>query len=384
MSERDATFQHLDPVGGYSSRPVTLVLCVGLVVVAVGVTALNWSSVTNVMAAVLAVVLTALASSGLAYWSNPLRAPFGRGAAAVVLILAGLIMALSATATWGGPATQFEQWAPSVCGLFIAGLSPYRPARDLAGATILAGILAGFLAVLHPESIHIPFLVSAIEAAIPVLALGFGATAYTSALIKSAGRWYARSIPADRLSSAALREGVARDVHQDRVSILNHTVVPYFTDLLQRDAITADDRTRASEIATSIRSVMVADVDRSWLDAVIDNIENDGRTSVPGSEVVQDPYHLAAEMTTEQRIVVRAVIVALFDHPGFDPDGFAVLITSSGANAVVSLTAKLDHDDSIPRSGLGAYFAVLRIAFGDLSLSFQRPTLTLKFSYEHR
>jgi hypothetical protein len=50
----------------------------------------------------------------------------------------------------------------------------------------------------------------------------------------------------------------------------------------------------------------------------------------------------------------------------------------------VTLTAKLDLDESIPRSGLAAYLAVLRIAFGDLHLSFQRPTLILRFSYEHK
>ncbi len=38
----------------------------------------------------------------------------------------------------------------------------------------------------------------------------------------------------------------------------------------------------------------------------------------------------------------------------------------------------------LPRSGLAAYLAVLRIAFGDLHLSFQRPTLILRFSYEHK
>jgi hypothetical protein len=52
--------------------------------------------------------------------------------------------------------------------------------------------------------------------------------------------------------------------------------------------------------------------------------------------------------------------------------------------ASVTLTAKLDDDESVSRSDLGPYLAVLRIAFGDLQVTFQRPTLTLKFSYEHK
>ena len=50
----------------------------------------------------------------------------------------------------------------------------------------------------------------------------------------------------------------------------------------------------------------------------------------------------------------------------------------------MTLTAKLDDDESVMRSGLAPYFAVLRIAFGDLQVSFQPPTLTLKFSYDHK
>jgi hypothetical protein len=99
---------------------------------------------------------------------------------------------------------------------------------------------------------------------------------------------------------------------------------------------------------------------------------------------VLDHDRLAAQMTTEQRIVMRAVVVALFDHPGFDPDGFAILIARDGGAASVALTAKLDDDESVMRSGLAPYLAVLRIAFGDLQVGFQPPTLTLKFSYDHK
>jgi hypothetical protein len=176
-----------------------------------------------------------------------------------------------------------------------------------------------------------------------------------------------------------------RSVHDDRVTILGNTVVPFLTELLERDDVSADDRARARSIAFTIRTAMVADVNRSWLDSIMDHLAEDrGDATVPGSEVVQDPQRAAGGMTTEQRIVTRAVILALFDHPGFDSDGFAILITVDDSTAVVTVTAKLDDDGSVARSGLGPYFAVLRIAFRDLQVSFQRPTLTLRFSYEHK
>jgi hypothetical protein len=253
--------------------------------------------------------------------------------------------------------------------------------------TILGGILAGFVAVLHPAvgDFPLPPLVRVLDAALPVVALGAGATEYSSVVVRSLGQWYARTVSSERAVSAAMKDRVVRSVQDDRVSILNHTVVPFFTEVLESDSVTESERSRARSIALTIRSAMVADVDRSWLDSILDRLaEERGDAAVPGSEVVQDPFRAASGMTTEQRIVVRAVVIALFDHPGFDSDGFAILIVPEGPRAVVTLTAKLDDDESVTRSGLAPFLAVLRIAFGDLSVSFQRPTLTLRFSYGNK
>jgi hypothetical protein len=381
------SYQQLDPVGSYGSRPITVVLSMGIIGVAAGATAMSWSAVSDPVAAVLAVVATAIAALGITYWSSPLRAPFRWTGFVVVMFFAAVSLVLSAIATWNRSTSVVEQWAPITIGLILVQLSSYRPAQELTVATVLGGLLAAFVAVIHPSSSHfaVPPLVGVLGAAVPLVALGAGATAYSSVVVRSLGRWYSRSSATDRTASTAMRNSVVQAVQNDRVGILNETVVPFFSGLLSRGAITSDDREAARAIATSIRSVMVADVDRSWLDSVVDQIAMDlGDVSAPGSEVVQDPSRLASGMTTEQRIVVRAVLIALFDHPGFDPDGFAMVIAREDGWAIGTLSAKLDSDESIARSGLAAYFAVLRIAFGDLNLSFQRPTLTLRFSYEHK
>lgn len=387
MADRGMSYQQLDPVGSYGSRPITLVLSLGIIAVAAGATAFSWSSVSNPVASVLALVATAVAALGITFWSSPLRAPFRWSGFVVVMLFSALSLVLSAVATWNGTTSVVEQWAPITVGLILVQLSSYRSARDLTTATVLGGLLAAFVAIIHPvaASSAEPPLVSVLGAALPLVALGAGATAYSSVMVRSLGRWYSRSPATDSSASPAMKDGVVRSVHNDRVGILNDSVVPFFAALLARGEITSPDREKAREIANSIRSVMVADVDRSWLDVVVDEIALErGDVETPGSEDVQDDDRLAAAMTTEQRIVVRAVVIALFNHPGFDPDGFAILITGDDDSAVVTLTAKLDLDDSIPRSGLAAYFAVLRIAFRDLNVSFQRPTLTLKFSYEHK
>jgi hypothetical protein len=83
-------------------------------------------------------------------------------------------------------------------------------------------------------------------------------------------------------------------------------------------------------------------------------------------------------------VVAVSFIVAMFDHPGFDPDGFAILLTRRGSSCLFTLSAKLDNDESMLRSELAGYFAVMRIVFNDLQLIFQSPNLTLRFSYEHK
>jgi hypothetical protein len=387
MSQQELSYQQLDPVGSYGSRAITLVMSIGIVAVAAGAVAWSWPTVVDPIAAFLAVAATAVAALGIAFWSSPLRAPFRRSGFIVVTSAAGCSLVLCALATWNDSSDLVEHWAPITVGIILVQLSSYRPARELIGATILGGILAGFVAVLHPSSAGsvLPPLVRVLDAALPLVALGSGATAYSAILVRTLGQWYSKSGSNDREASSAMTARVVRSVHDDRVSILEESVVPFLTELVERNSLTEADRARARSIAFTIRSAMVADVDRSWLDSLMDHLAEDlSDPTVPGSEVVQDPHRAASGMTTEQRVVIRAAILALFDHPGFDPDGFAILITSEGSTASVTVTAKLDDDDSVSRSGLAPYLAVLRMSFRDLHVMFQRPTLTLKFSYEQK
>jgi hypothetical protein len=387
MTNSGLSYQQLDPAGSYGSRPITLVMSLGIVILAAGATALSWPTVSSPVAAFLAILTTAVASLGLTYWSSPLRAPFRRAGFLVVTTAAALSLVFCSLSTWSASTSLVDRWASISVGLILVQLSSYRPARELIAATILVAIIAGIMTAFHPvgDGYELPPLVRVLDVALPLVALGVGATAYSSVLVRSLGEWFARPGNTERAVSATMKDRVVRSVHDDRVSILNDSVVPFLTEVLEFDDVTLDSRLRARSIAFTIRTAMVADVNRSWLDSIMDHLAEDrGDQGVPGSEVVQDPHRAAGGMTAEQRIVIRAVILALFDHPGFDSDGFAILITLDDSTAVVSVTAKLDDDDSVARSGLGPYFAVLRIAFRDLHVTFQRPTLTLKFSYEHK
>jgi hypothetical protein len=385
MAEREQSYQQLDPVGGYSTRPVTVLMSLGIFVYAVIVTLRGWNVVTEPALAVASLVACAASVLGTVYWSSPLRAPFSRLGFITTVSLGSLAMVLSAVSTWGGKSTL--GWGPIVIGLILLQLGPYRPSRDLLGATLLISIVGGFFAILRPgiNNLDKPQLVTIVESVLPLIALGLASRAYATALGKTLDAGAPGLAIAENAATAELRADITRSVQHDRVTILNRTVVPFLTDVLERNAVTAEDRDRASVIANSIRTLMVADVDRSWLDTVIDQAgQGSGNSSVPGSEVVQDDDHVASSMSPKQRAMLRALLVALFAHPGFDADGFGILLLRNGDTCAFTLTAKLDHEESLPRSGLGVYFAVLRIVFADLQLTFEPPTLTLRFSYDHK
>lgn len=387
MANIRKSYQELDPVGGYGVQPLMLLAAVFGFAYAAGATALGWDSVREPWLAIAALAVSGAAALSTVFWSSPLRAPFSNVGFGFVVGFGALAMILAAIATWGGAALGRADWGPTVLGLGIVQLGPYRPARQLALTTVAAGIVAGLIAVLQPVAAGDPsrILLHVIESVVPLLALGFASTAYARSLEQTMRGWKSVSNRATREAINELRDGIVRSVQQDRVTILNLQVVPFFARMLERNRIEPEDGERARSIAESIRSVMVAEVDRSWLDTVIDHA---GRIRAvdpkPGSEMVQDDERLAAAMTTEQRTATRALLVALFEHPGFDPDGFGIVLGRNGSSCLFTLAAKLDNEDSLLRSGLAAYLAVLRIAFGDLQVTFQPPTLTLRFSYEHK
>jgi hypothetical protein len=387
VQNSNKSFQQLDPVGGYSVRPVTVLLCILIFLYATGSTVGGWQADTVPWLAFAALGVSALSSVGAIFWSSPLRAPFSNRGFLWVVGGATLAMVLAAAASWLSDPVLGAAWGPAAVGMSIAQLAPYRPARHLVAATVLTALVGVLLVVVRTGAIthHKPVLVAVVEVTVPLVAIGLASAAYAAALGRSVDGRKASAIREALSVTDQLREGIVRSVQHDRVSILNLHVVPFFADLLQRDTVRKRDRERALSIADSIRAVMVADVERTWLDAIVDEA---GRRrlddSVTGSEMVEDDSRLAVAMNTEQRTATRALLVALFDHPGFDPDGFGIVLTKDRSRTVFTLTAKLDNEESILRSELAPYFAVMRIMFATLQLTFQAPTLALRFSYEHK
>ncbi|MEO6943714.1 MAG: hypothetical protein ABI053_03280 [Lacisediminihabitans sp.] len=335
--------------------------------------------------AVLALATLAAACGVLIVQSSPYRAPLTRGTHLLIQILALGAVTTSVAADWGTNRYIHDDWPAISLGLIFLALSPFRPTREMVGVGGLVAIYVGFLTLLQVPTLttRAPAVAFVIGAVTPMLALCFGSTMFSASFVLSLERWHRRAEYATKNITQQLRAGVARSVQQDRVTILNRDVLPFFTDILARGHMSDVDCALAATIADSIRTVMVAEADRSWLEHVIENAVN-GVGGEHSADVVDDPERLALMISTDQRTALRALIVALFDSEGFDRKSLRILFRRKGSMCQGVLTATVGQSEHAMKAALAPYFAVMRVTFTDLHVGFSHSHMKLRMSYEQQ
>jgi hypothetical protein len=212
----------------------------------------------------------------------------------------------------------------------------------------------------------------------PVLALSLGGSAFARSLAQSHAQWELRARRAAHRQLERQHVSIARSVQQDRVTILNRDVVPLLVALTKRGIVSPDDRTRAAEYSESIRDLMVTEVNRNWLESVVAN--SIGARDV--GTLVSDPHRLAAAMTASQRTALRAAIQAVATGDELARESVRLVIEKTDVGAVIIVTATVSSSESSWRSSLAPYFAVLRVVFTGLRISYRSPSLIVRFTYD--
>jgi len=376
MSVNERTPQQLDPAGSIGSRTLTRLLMIATLVYVVVVTLLAANENRNVVFTVLSIVLLASSAAVVFIQSRPERAPLRRATFIVALALMLLATVASAAGSWKFNIFVGDDWPPIALGAMLLAIGPYRPSRELAvGGIISAGVVGvivylqmPFLAANYPPA---AFIIVAIA---PLLALCFGSVAYSRTFIASVEKWKERAVEDDLTVARTLEVGIARAVQQDRVTILSRDVLPFFGELLARDELTDADRERARSIAESIRGVMVADVDRSWLEGVCELI-------APAA-VVDDGERLASYISTEGRTALRTLLVAIVESHGFDDARLRIELFSDGDLCSGVVTASR-ASKLAPRVDFAPYFALLRATFRAFDFEIHHSDLIVRFSYDH-
>jgi hypothetical protein len=377
MTSVERAFQQLDPLGALVGRPVSLGAAVGIPTFAIWSTWITQDEVQYWAFAVAAIAAISTSGVLLVVGSNPLRAPFTLRWHILVTGFAVLAYVLSVISTWDTNQRVRDDWAPISLGLILLSLSQYRPPKEIASTGLVLGLFAGVLALAQAHSLS-PLLqpiVYSIVVMIPILSLSLASAAFARVLIDGLDRW--RRSASSAVSSFGVQNTgwIARSVQQDRVTILNQEVIPFFTEVLEKGTIDYGDRERARSISDAIRGVMVSEADRTWLDIIV-------AEAVPGGASVSDPSRLVTFMGADQRTAVRAVIVALAAHPSFRQGTLAIELEADGNWCRSMITSTVETTDNVVRGEFAPYLAVMRIVFSDLRVEFSGTTLTLRFLYE--
>jgi hypothetical protein len=374
--------QQVDPLGALSSRPVTALAAVAAVAYATVSTVVTRDEIVVPAAAVGALAALGAAGVVLVLASSPLRAPLTRWSVAGVVALGALASVLAAVASAGHNSMVRDDWASLAVGLLLVGLAPYRPALDLVVAGLASAVVLTAVVLVEREAFltDVPVLVFVVVAVTPVLALSLAGASFSAAFTTLVERWIAGASSARQASAEEFRSSVARSVQQDRVTILNRDVVPFFGEVVAAGTVTEADVERARRISADLRSTMVAEADRSWLEQVL----ADPSTRVSG--VVVDVGRAAGRMTAAHRTSLRALLVAFGESDAVLPDTVRIELEQGLDAEEERVEARISvataSSESAVRHRFAPYLAVVRIVFDDLQVDPAPPLLTLRFSYD--
>lgn len=380
MSARESTPQRLDPLGAFDAWPLA-VLCglaavVGSAVLAAGALAAGRSPVL----AGASILLTAAAMALTAVAAHPARAPFSRAVFVGALLLAVSAVAAGQSAGAGMAAVSIGE--PFVVALFFVATASFRTGRELTLAGVAAAVVVsanawrlGAVDEAAPSAV----LLGELFAGAPVIGAALGAAAYSRSFVRAVAGWRERATAEAREFALEQREELAAEVHENVLGVLNREMLPFFRRLLEKDAIDEQDSANARAVAEVVRSIIVAENDRSWLDDVL---LREWRRSAEGAQpagVVHDPERLIGEVTGTARAALIAYVILVLRRRA-DPAeaGLRIEARTEGRARVLDVGVSSSAIGRHGRPDVRPYLSVLSATFDAVSVSRSPDRLTLR------
>jgi hypothetical protein len=362
---RELTVEQLDPLGGVSARIVVISAGVAVIAIAVAMSVTTTAETRFPLLQGGAILTLAGAAALLVRQTSTFRPAFTRWNHIWVQLLLLTSVALNAFAQWGTNTLVRDDWAPVTMAILLLVLAPFRPAAELAVATLVGSSAIALLAVIQTPTLitPVPALVFPLVAVCPVLGAGLASAAISHSLVRILAKWHA-----DGESEAPEPDAgeLAGDVMSARAAQLNAEVIPFLAGILAAGTLTAAESDRARELASKLREVMVASADASWL--------------IELGLVVNDQYRLSERMNGEQRGAVRALMTALYEA-GQNLDSEST-ITIDRQDRTVQAVIRVPIDDlRAARSAVAPYISVLRVFFPTCHTIFEPQLLRVELEY---
>ncbi|WP_150307025.1 glycosyltransferase family protein [Planctomonas psychrotolerans] len=384
--KREPTAEQLDPLGALSGRLLT----VGGALVAFGYSAVltirDSDEIDRPAFAISSLLVLAGACLALVFGSRTRQSPFSSRRHGFVIAASLVAFLLLAYSQWGRSDDDRQVWGAFSVGVVLLAIAPYRPWREILHGGVVASAFVALVTVAEFPALasDTPDLVLLCIALTPIIGMTIASAAFSRVIVASLDEWRVHVAEVSARLDAEARQAVARSVQQDRVTVLNRDVVPFLTDILRRDAIGGNDARRARQISDSVRRIMVAESERTWLDEFISGHRHLLGAPGDGVEVVCDSSRVADSMNVEQRAVLRALIAALLYDLPLQPGSLTVWLTTADDGYEGELDARLAPSGSRTRGHLTRYAAVFRAVFRDVRFEYRHSALTLKFSYGRR
>ena len=378
MRIAEPTRQQLDPAATFGAYRSTIVLSLLAIVLAVGMTLGTLDPAAHPVVMLTSLLVLVIAALWLLRAATPLRAPFRRSSMILVYGLVVVAVVLSTIASLGSNHLISDDWGPIAIAVFTIAMTPYRPARDMFIGLGIISVLVGVVSLVKVSDLigEGPGLAFVVVGLTPTLAVSLAAIQYSRYLVVGVQSWHRRADVGAASLANDLVDGIASTVERDRLKILSRDVSPFFAELIERGTIGDDDRARARSIAESMRSIMVADANRTWLGLAFEHTRR-------GDDFlsVDDPSFLAGWMIPRQRTALRALLVAIIEDERLGR--VWVSIRPEGAVACVSL-----HLMAAPSAPAAAstdydtYFSVLRVVFAAFHVDVDDKTVIVRFEYD--
>lgn len=366
---RERTRAQLDPVGSSENRTLWVLAAAGTGVYAIIMTIAHWANTNNHTLAVVGAALTVTAAALAIRWTAPRRDGFTarRHLSIHIIALAGMAATLSAqhphSFEFGDAYTAFI-----IAGLIVT-MSPYRPPTELIAVGTASAIIAGLLLLIRVTASNpdLPPFVVVLTAIAPIVVLTAAFASYTDTILRAieeTSRTQGDTTEAD--TGTAL----------DRVTVMTNDAIPLLQRILNTNTITRADRTAASRTSDTLRATLVAEINRTWLDASQHDHTRPHFT-------INDPTGLARELTPTRRTVLRALLGALANEPGFT--GGNITLTQHTERNHLTIEAAYNATEYTTPPGhpvVSALLDLMRSVFTEIESSRAQYRVLVTFGYE--
>ena len=366
------TPQQIDPLSWFTRPLVPVAFAALAALIGIATSIIQWDLADDPWLDVAAITLVASACVLIQIRTRPLRPMFGPRQALAPLALTVGGLALSTVSAINSDALVQYWWASIGVGCVIAALGPFSTVRQiLVYGTGLTAVTAacGYVAFAPVSTVWPALSVTLIAGCAGVVAtvatatFGYVVVSRTQALLRGAG-----TVPP---ASEGASDEVARRVERRTLARLGNRVAPFLEGIAEAGEVTAADRALAGQLARQLRSDLVSQVNRTWLDSV----------ALFGRIYVVDPDKRADRMNAAQRTALRALLLSVTNNPGATVGSLFIELRgeADGSTAVA-----LSLDFSLPEGRramlLAPYYLTLQTTVDSLTwdpardlLQFQLP-----------